>query len=217
LPEDRFYWAGIYESRVCEELADLIRPGSLCFDVGAHRGYISGVMALRSQGVVFAFEPLAENQKSILEVKALNPNLDIRLEGCAVGDFDGTTAFRTHSDTSMGKIAGSTFLPGDSVASELEVRITTLDTFVRSGQSVVPDVIKVDVEGGEAAVLRGARMILSRYRPKLVIEVHSGEIEEECNRILNECLYSTRRLERVARYPQHLVGEGNPGDLRGRC
>lgn len=59
---------------------------------------------------------------------------------------------------------------------------TTLDTV--AAQTFVPDFIKMDIEGGETKALLGARAILEKRKPSLIIEVHGREIEEECIKIL---------------------------------
>ncbi len=58
-----------------------------------------------------------------------------------------------------------------------EVRALTLDDFCRA-RRVEPDVIKVDVEGGETAVLRGARGLLRRRRAVIFLEVHHALLEQ---------------------------------------
>lgn len=55
-----------------------------------------------------------------------------------------------------------------------------------STKTFSPDFIKVDVEGAEFEVLRGATDVLSSHHPALIVEVHSATLEEQCGRLLVE-------------------------------
>jgi hypothetical protein len=55
-----------------------------------------------------------------------------------------------------------------------------------------PDVLKIDVDGGEYEVLRGARRMLSEHRPDLLIETHSQLLEHQCLELLLEVGYAPR-------------------------
>jgi hypothetical protein len=71
----------------------------------------------------------------------------------------------------------------------------SVDGFVAS-TGEPPGFIKIDVEGSEAAVLHGAERTLARYRPGLVVEVHSASLEEECRGILENLGYRTLSVDR---------------------
>jgi len=84
----------------------------------------------------------------------------------------------------------------------------------------VPDFIKIDVEGAEASVLRGAKSILSDRQPPLIVETHGGAVESECVAILERCGYRpvvverSRRISSESRSVEHnrwLVCEGRLG------
>lgn len=70
----------------------------------------------------------------------------------------------------------------------------TLDDAMRT--YFVPGFVKVDVEGAEAAVLRGARSLLSEARPHLIVEVHHQAIEAECIDMLRRYGYTAEIVER---------------------
>ena len=58
-----------------------------------------------------------------------------------------------------------------------------------AGEFGAPGFIKIDVDGGELDVLRGAKRILTEHRPSLVVETHSPELEQRCGRYLADCGY----------------------------
>jgi FkbM family methyltransferase len=137
------------------------------FDVGSNIG-LYGVMCRRlfPDSRVVAFEPTPATASIALDIARRN-DLDVTVERSAVGRDDGeaTLFVSTTSDASNSLVRGFK----RSVGSET-VPVVRLDTYVeRTG--LVPDVVKVDVEGHEAAALEGAIDVLERHRPALVIEV----------------------------------------------
>jgi hypothetical protein len=60
----------------------------------------------------------------------------------------------------------------------------------------VPDLVKIDIEGGEGAALRGANRLLNERKPHLVIEVHGVEVEAECLELLRRSDYSPQIIDR---------------------
>jgi hypothetical protein len=55
LPLDKAVWAGTYEPAFALAIARRVRPGDVCYDIGAYRGYMTGVMAIAGASKVFAF------------------------------------------------------------------------------------------------------------------------------------------------------------------
>lgn len=70
-------------------------------------------------------------------------------------------------------------------------------------QAFVPDFIKMDVEGAEVAVLRGARRILAERHPSLIIEVHGAEVESECLALLRAQGYDPHTVSQRHRLREH--------------
>lgn len=134
---------------------DLISPGDTVIDCGANEGFTSILAALKvgPAGKVFAIEAAPHNIEPIKINAALN-GLQGRLAvvGKAVSDRVGILPF-------LGEIA-----TGDS-SSAVE-SITLDETFS------APDVIKIDVEGFEAKVLRGAKRLLELHKPTIFLEPH---------------------------------------------
>ena len=66
---------------------------------------------------------------------------------------------------------------------------------VESGELPIPSFIKIDVEGAELLVLRGAERLLRRHRPTLVLSTHSDDLDRTCLERLSEFGYDVEHLE----------------------
>jgi len=181
LPDDKGFWKGTYEEGFCSRLAAAVQPGDVCCDIGAFRGYTAGVMALAGASEVCAFEPAPLNQHAVRRVMALNPRLPIKLVEAAVGAEEGTIKITIHEDASMNFIGEDA-----SGRPAVDVKMVTLDSMVASGALKSPQVLKIDVEGAEASVLRGAAKALRNSVREIFVELHHVEARQECERLLAE-------------------------------
>lgn len=179
LPDDKGFWKGTYEEGFCARLAAAVKLGDVCHDIGAFRGYTAGVMALAGASAVQAFEPAPVNQQAVRRVMTLNPKLPIKLVTAAVGAEEGTTNITIHEDSSMNFIGED-----KSGRSSVEVRMLALDSAIASGDAVAPQLLKIDVEGAEASVLRGAPKALRESVREIFVELHHQQAKEECERLL---------------------------------
>ena len=153
---------------------DLIRhltpSGGAAVDGGAHIGYVTLQLAraVGEEGHVWAFEPNPEVQATLRE--------NIRRNGCAsrvtvVPKALGAEAASTRFHISGGGDTSSLVDPG-TTRRAVDVDVVSLDDEL--DPSVVPDVVKLDLEGGELYALEGMRNALARCRPRPILFV-------ECN------------------------------------
>lgn len=143
-----------YEPAFVDYIASRIPASGLFVDVGANVGLISFAVARRSPHArVLAFEPFAPNVSSWKRNRDLNRACRAEVEACAVGDRVGTASFQSSEDSGWGHVSGD----GD-----LAVSMTTLDRYCEDHQIPRIDVLKIDAEGGEPAVLSGAQGLLGR-------------------------------------------------------
>lgn len=165
---------GRMEPEQTRRMAAVLTAGDVFFDIGANVGYYS-ILASRlvgKDGIVAAFEPLERNLRFLEKHKFLNAAHNIHLFPFAISDSSGTAKFREGTDPAMG---GLTVEGGR----EFEVRTITLDDAVKTaGRS--PSVLKIDVEGAEAAVLDGGEETLRSARPKIFLSTHSPELSQRC-------------------------------------
>jgi FkbM family methyltransferase len=109
------------------------------------------------------FEIDAENREHIRENLSLNSGKDVELLSKAVWNSDGRVPVKTGKNGESHVTTNS----GEGI------KAVQLDTFYEDRSN--PDIIKIDVEGGEARVLFGAEKVLERSHPTLFIEFHLGE------------------------------------------
>lgn len=163
---------GTTEPRVQRTLAELVRPGDVVWDVGAQVGFFAALCArlVGKAGQLYAFDPLAANQAAIAANARLNRFTNIRVIGCAVGETDGEIGFTESADSLLGRAEGLGE-PRDTVR-HFTVACRSVDSLVENDNLQLPNVIKIDVEGFEEFVLRGARRTIESCRPLLLIELH---------------------------------------------
>lgn len=154
--------------RVCQlAMAD----GGVMFDVGANAGAISNETALACPGITIkAFEPQAELAELVTISAAINELDNIEVFPVAVGDHEGNVQLHKPAHALHASLATS----GESSESVVDVPLITLDGSVRSGTLPPPTFIKIDVEGGELGVLKGAREILTQHHPTLIFEANES-------------------------------------------
>jgi FkbM family methyltransferase len=195
LPLDKAIWTGVYEAKLAGLVSAAVNAGDVCYDIGAYRGFFSGVFALAGAGTVVAFEPFPENCAQLQRLAEVNPGLPLLIEPVAVGGKDGFSDFKVMSDSSMGKLSCSGFQPLADTKESTRVRIQTLDSLMKEGKYPAPNVVKLDVEGAEVDVLRGATAMLTARRPSLFIEAHSDALAQECTDLLGQLGYNVSVME----------------------
>jgi FkbM family methyltransferase len=183
-----------HEPIVKDFLISYFQQGKVFVDIGANVGAYS-LRAAASGMEVHSFEPNPENIKVLKRNAELN-QLSIDLLEYAIGSSTGTVKLSPNGATSR-------ITEGDGI----EIPIRALDSF----NLPKVDVLKVDVEGYELEVLRGAEGTLERCRPVLMIEMHhwvGAEKEAALFEILSRRGY---RFEYLDRYPQgrHLAATYN--------
>jgi len=198
LQREKDYWLGTYELNLQKALRDHIKAGMVIYDLGANIGYIS-LLAARltgNEGRVFAFEALPTNLERLHRNVGLNPNFaPIGIFPKAVTGHSGEVSFLVHSSGGMGKVKGSVGRDAD-YKEELSVESISLDDFVFIDGKQAPEIIKIDIEGGEGLALEGMERSLKKYRPKLFLELHGQEVAESVWRTLTRNNYSLHSLRR---------------------
>ena len=174
---DKDYWLGTYEPELQAALRQLIPPGAVIYDVGANIGYVSLLLAKAAgeAGKVFAFEALPSNVDQLRRNVALNAmEKRVTVIDRAVTRATGPVRFLVHASGGMGKVAGSAGRE-DRYESEVTVPGISLDEFVYGQGNPPPQVVKMDIEGGEVLALPGMRRVLTQARPLMLMELHGPE------------------------------------------
>jgi FkbM family methyltransferase len=158
-----------HERQTSQFLARL--RGEVFVDVGAYLGYHS-LMLRNNFRKIFAFEPSPLNLKLLRQNVYNSRAKNISCVGMAVSDKDGTSTLHL----SCNSLSWNSLLPLRSLPQGIRVRTCTLSNFFKDEPQI--DLVKVDVEGAEWMVLRGAEPIL--YKTKSwVVELHDLKKKKE--------------------------------------
>lgn len=198
LKAEKSRWLGTYEPELAEAVREFLRPNMTVYDVGANIGYVSLLLAhhVRPEGRVFAFEALPANAERIRRNVALNGlESRITLVAQAVADKSGELTFFVHQSVGMGKVAGSAGRHEEQYQAEIRVAALSLDEFVYGLGNPAPDVVKMDIEGGEVLALPGMKRILAEHHPLLLLELHGPESEKAAWEALTAAGYTLHAME----------------------
>jgi FkbM family methyltransferase len=198
LQSEKDLWLGTYEPELQAALREFARPGMVAYDVGANVGYITLLLvrAVGSEGKVFSFEPLPANLERLRANLAVNDlSHNVVIVPMAVGELRGRASFLVHQSTGMGKIKGSAGRV-ESYKDMIDVEIIDLDAFVFDLGHPEPDIIKIDIEGGEVLALPGMRRLLAEVRPLLLIELHGEGAAQVTWELLTTARYNICRMKR---------------------
>jgi FkbM family methyltransferase len=149
-----------------------VQPNDIVFDVGANVGYYTLLSAvlIGNRGHVFAFEPFPRNLDYLRRHMLMNQITNVTILDCAVTDASGEIGFVPGPNASMGHVAAT---------GSLSARAFSLDDLFVDHVIPMPNVIKIDVEGAELAVLRGAAGLLAEGRPTIFLSTHGEALHEE--------------------------------------
>lgn len=200
LQREKDYWLGTYELELQHAIGQHVRPGMVVYDVGANIGYVSLMLARAAgeAGQVFAFEALPANLERLRANLALNPRLRVTALGVAVIDAARPVEFLTHASGAMGKATGSAGRKGEAYGSVIQVEGLSLDDFVYGQGQPLPQVVKMDIEGGEVLALPGARRLLREGRPLVFLELHGPEAARAAWDCLHAAGYRLARMDNGA-------------------
>lgn len=162
---------GIWDPSLTAFFRDNLKPGDVFVDVGAHVGYFTLLAAQRvsTLGTVLSIEPnplAVEKLRRHVERSRLS-NVLVAHTACADSYGQVRLYLHTESNSSMASLSARNATSGSAV----DVRCTTVDDLCRERGLDRVNLVKIDVEGTELAVLRGMRRLLREVRPVIVLEL----------------------------------------------
>lgn len=151
----------------------VIQKDSNCIDIGCHKGEIlQSIIKLAPEGKHFAFEP----------IPYLHEQLKVKFDGqaaifsCALSDNSGETTFNLVKNApAYSGINKRKYAVENPEIEEIQVELKQLDEVIPADTKI--DFIKIDVEGGEFDVLKGAKNLLKTHHPLIVFECGIGASE----------------------------------------
>lgn len=168
---------GGYERAELATLLSLLSPGSTFIDVGANLGFytIPAAHAVGPSGRVIALEPGPAHDELVeaISLSALD-NVDVRRLGAA--EFEGSCTL----NEIIGQSGLTSFRTRQGITATSEIPVSSLDAVARAGGVGRVSVLKIDTEGYEGPVLRGASALLSNNQVDAVLIELSPVISDDC-------------------------------------
>ena len=161
-------WLGSYENDKQILFASMVSEGAVVYDIGAHVGFYTLLASklVGPRGKVLSFEPLPRNAHYLQEHLRLNSIENVTFIQSAISDKSGTAFFEEERSGYMGSLSSKGCI---------EVKTDCLDELIARGDFPAPECMKIDVEGAELSVLKGAESILADNRPTIFLATH-GQI-----------------------------------------
>lgn len=178
-------WLGSYELEKQSVFERLVKPGDIVFDIGANVGFYTLLAStmIGPTGHVYAFEPLPRNLEYLRRHIALNKLTNVTVFDSAVSEQTGVARFG----------CGTSATGALSDDGEFSVKTIALDELDASLPP--PSLLKIDVEGAELSVLRGAQRLLKLHKPSILLATHGREVQRQCCDLLLDRGYNVQSLD----------------------
>ena len=185
------YWVGEYEPESLPLFTEYARNARCVLDIGASEGIYSLYAAAAGARKVLAFEPGSEQRRLMDQNLALNPALAASVEvlDVALDDHTGTAEFFVSGGTSS--LNPDFRRPTATLTVEVD---RGDDRVARHAGGLPVDLVKVDTESTEPAVLRGLQETIRRDRPAIFCEVLAGRTEEPLQELIGDLGYEPWHL-----------------------
>jgi FkbM family methyltransferase len=171
--DEQLVWQGGFEEAEMRFVESFLQSGMTALDLGAHHGLYTLLLSDRvgKRGRVFAFEPSDRERKRLKRHVRVNGCSNVRIEALALGNNETrATLFLPETGWDWCNSLRPPAASGKTHA--VEVQVSTLDAYLKRRGIEVVDFVKLDVEGAELSVLRGAENLLAaQERPVWLVEV----------------------------------------------
>jgi FkbM family methyltransferase len=169
------YWTGFHEFNEMRFLNRFLKEDMTFVDVGANQGEFALFVSKRlPKGRVLAFEPMSMFFDRLQDNVRINNLSNIRSFKLGLSDHNGEVPIYFNADNTSNHEGLASLYPLDSKNESRElIHLATMDDVVARESIGRIDFIKIDVEGSEWAVLRGAGKILKEFKPALMVELNS--------------------------------------------
>ena len=193
----RCFAYGSWEPELIQLVSKTVRSGFTVIDIGAHIGYYSLLFSrlVGPTGHVIAFEPVPRNFEFLCENIKLNNCTNVETQNRAV--LDHYQRIRIEISESDPLPVGVSFVNPEDKGDTLVEAVSLDDVLLRRPGRV--DLLKVDAEGAEGKVLDGARSLIERDHPVIMMEVHHFDGRLETSSVPARLVKMGYRLEQVDR------------------
>lgn len=168
--QENIYFLEAYEKAELKAVSYLLKPGDVFLDLGANLGLYSlhASRIVGSSGKVISFEPFSINFNALQEHVTTNKLSNVQLEKLAVGEEPGTiTLYHNENEDNLGMVTANYI----ENATREEVKIVSIDAYLKAKPIQKVDFIKIDIEGFEYPTLLGMKSTLTAYMPSILVEI----------------------------------------------
>jgi FkbM family methyltransferase len=146
-----------------------LKPGMNVVDIGGNIGYYAMLEArmVGPTGMVIAIEPMPKNSEQLCKNVQGNGYQQIHIHKVAIGDRNGTASMYISEKSNWHSLHR---LP--SSKGQIQVPVCTLDSLLMPYDLSSVDLVRMDLEGYEVAVIKGMRRTLEKHSPRLLVELH---------------------------------------------
>lgn len=189
-----------------KKLLDISYNTKVVFDIGAHIGLCT-LPLTQLTNRVFSFEASPTNLRYLNNHVNINNCSNVTVVPYLVGkkNSDGVDFYDAGDGSGIPSIVNLKLKKKNIIIDHIKIEQINLDNFVNEN-SIIPDVIKIDVEGSEFNILDGAELILKSYRPKIIISLHPEHLKllnRNVSEIYDYC--ETYSYELLSCLDEHLI------------
>jgi len=170
---ERLLLFNAHEPLVTKLLTRELKEGMTCLEVGANIGYYATLESkiVGDEGKIIAIEPSPRNFHYLKINLELQKRSNYQVHNFACGNQEGEMNFLVSDKSNRCMVIKD----GDEIPSDLKVikiPIKKLDEFLKEKEIGKIDFLRMDVEGYEMNIIEGAKKLLTKFKPIMLVEVH---------------------------------------------
>ncbi|WP_339677386.1 FkbM family methyltransferase [Cyclobacterium marinum] len=168
------FWRGAHDWAPVFTLEKILKGGQTFIDIGANQGEYTlwALKKVRTTGKVIAYEPADKLYNQLNENVNLNPQFKDAFFSRKIGLSDVPGRIKLYTKPGINEGVNSIYPSGDHDLYLGEIELSTLDIELNSLELKSVDCIKIDVEGAELNVLKGAKNTIITHRPTIITEIN---------------------------------------------
>jgi FkbM family methyltransferase len=188
------FWEKMFSEEI-ENVKKYIKRDDTVIDVGGNMGFFVLILneMVRNTGKIYSFEPSRILRDRLASTVQINNIKNVEIVNLALGEKDGTTSlYYNPKQSGLSSIVSHE----ENGFLKEEITITTLDKFSKAISNRI-SFIKIDTEGYEPQVLRGAKELIKKDKPVIYIELGGDHLETsiEAMKVLKELGYNCEAEE----------------------
>lgn len=191
--QENLYFLGEYEKAELTSIKQFLKHDSVFIDIGANIGLYTlfASKIITENGQIISFEPFSQNFNSLVKNISLNGFSNVCLKKMAIGEKNGViNLYYDENEKNFGMVSAISLEKGI----QEEVKVITLDSYLKNESFDKIDLVKIDIEGFEYSALLGMRNTLARFHPTLLIEILNNDKsptnKSNCDQLLTDMGYN---------------------------